>query len=445
MPGIWKPSSTQTGFGLHVRGGHEIYGTYTLRRSAFGFGGYPGATATYDTAQPFVKYTGIANGKTFSLNHGTTNNTITPYSHFHLQNVTGHCMFYHLNAEHVHNWPGNVAIENCARVTVYGYKGESNYPSFYVKDTLNFLLHGHGGNPSAYIPDGVYPPGTGPSTPQNPDTGYNPEPADYPTAYTPALIILENVDNYRISQTQDEGRNSGGHPVFGLGTRADYWHLGAEYDDALVETLLLPPGARPTLWAKGDVYAIDEPVVIGNAEDESFTNGESVTISGSGFGATQGSGRVVISPTDDIDGAGAVTQTVTSWSDTSITITAVRGALAYNTPKFLFIETDADVSNSAGYDVTFEPAASMSHTLYDEDGNVAASITAIKASIWRDREPSGAPDEELTGLSTNASGVVSFTISGAGLTPGDPVYMLLYKDHATTWKCGIVKVVPTYS
>jgi hypothetical protein len=136
---------------------------------------------------------------------------------------------------------------------------------------------------------------------------------------------------------------------------------------------------------------------------------------------------------------------VTSWSDTSITITAVRGALAYNTPKFLFIETDADVSNSAGYDVTFEPAASMSHTLYDEVGNLAASITAIKASIWRDREPSGAPDEELTGLSTNASGVVSFTISGAGLTPGDPVYMLLYKDHATTWKCGIVKVVPTYS
>jgi hypothetical protein len=445
MAPIWKPSSNQTGFGLHVRGGHEIYGTYTLRRSAWGFGGYPGVGTTYDQNTSFIQYTGIANGRTFNLNHGTTNNTIQPYTHFLVQDCTGHVQLYHLNAEHVHNWPGNFAIENSARVTVYGYKGESNYPSFYVKDTQNFLCFGHGGNPSAYIPSGVYPPGTGPSTPQNPDTGYNPEPVDFPPDYTPALFVLENVDNYRISQTQDEGRNTGGHPVFGLGTRADYWHLGAEYDASVVETLLLPPGARPTIWTKGDVYAEETPVLIGDAEDESFTNGESVTITGSGFEASQGTGRVVISPSNNIAGVGVVTQTVTSWSATSVTITAVRSSLAYNTPLYLFIETDSDVSNASGYVVAFEPIASLSHTLYDEDGDAVTNETSIKASIWRNREPSGAPDQELTGLSTNGSGVITFSIEATGLDPGEPVYMLLYKDHATTWKVGAVKVVPTYS
>ena len=46
-------------------------------------------------------------------------------------------------------------------------------------------------------------------------------------------------------------------------------------------------------------------------------SGESFTIAGSGFGATQGLSLVQI---------GGVTQTPTSWSDSSITCTATRGS-----------------------------------------------------------------------------------------------------------------------
>lgn len=66
--------------------------------------------------------------------------------------------------------------------------------------------------------------------------------------------------------------------------------------------------------------------------DESVYPGESFVITGTGFGATQGTGGV------DIDG---VTQTVTAWGDTSITCTAVRGGNEYGTGKTLTVTTDA--------------------------------------------------------------------------------------------------------
>lgn len=93
---------------------------------------------------------------------------------------------------------------------------------------------------------------------------------------------------------------------------------------------------------------------ITNADDELFENGESITITGTGFGSTQGSGTVKLSPTDDIDDARAVTQTVTAWGDTSITMTAVRGALPVYTNLYLFVENDSAASNASGYVVQLE-------------------------------------------------------------------------------------------
>jgi hypothetical protein len=90
-----------------------------------------------------------------------------------------------------------------------------------------------------------------------------------------------------------------------------------------------------------------------------FYNTETgVVISGTNFGASQGAGSVTISPTDDINDAGAVTQTVTAWGATSITFTAVRSALGYGA-LYLFVEEDGALSNDPGYPVQFVGAASL--------------------------------------------------------------------------------------
>lgn len=89
---------------------------------------------------------------------------------------------------------------------------------------------------------------------------------------------------------------------------------------------------------------------ITDAEDEAFYGGElGVTLTGSNFGSTQGAGRVVISPTDDIDNVSAVEQTVTSWSASSIDFTVVRSSLSLNTNLYLFVEENGGNSNAAGY------------------------------------------------------------------------------------------------
>jgi hypothetical protein len=84
-----------------------------------------------------------------------------------------------------------------------------------------------------------------------------------------------------------------------------------------------------------------------------------IVITGSAFGASQGTGSVVISPTLDQTSGSAVTQTVTAWGDTSITITAVRSALALGTQLYLFVKDNgALVSN--GWPVRFQFNPSLS-------------------------------------------------------------------------------------
>lgn len=101
-------------------------------------------------------------------------------------------------------------------------------------------------------------------------------------------------------------------------------------------------------------YAGGAPVVISDAGDESYTSGEAgVVITGTGFGITQGVGTVLISPTDDVTNVAAVAQTVTSWSDTAITFTAVQGALTLGATAYLFVKENAGLSNTSGWPVSF--------------------------------------------------------------------------------------------
>lgn len=78
--------------------------------------------------------------------------------------------------------------------------------------------------------------------------------------------------------------------------------------------------------------------------------GKDLTITGTDFGASQGSGSVVLSPANDIDDANAETQTISSWGDTSITTTGLAlptGVVAGDTV-YLFV-TDGSAGESTGF------------------------------------------------------------------------------------------------
>ncbi len=83
--------------------------------------------------------------------------------------------------------------------------------------------------------------------------------------------------------------------------------------------------------------------------DAAVAHGNAVVVTGSGFEAAQGAGSVLLSPADDVDDVGAVTQTIDSWSDTGIGITVARGALSLDTNVYLFVKNDAGASNAAGF------------------------------------------------------------------------------------------------
>jgi len=96
-------------------------------------------------------------------------------------------------------------------------------------------------------------------------------------------------------------------------------------------------------------------VVISGVSDSTLYSGQTgIVITGTGFGASQGSGQVIVSPTDNVNDSSAVLQTVTSWGDTSITITAVQKHLAVNVPYYLFVKTDGAVSNESGFSVMYK-------------------------------------------------------------------------------------------
>lgn len=81
-----------------------------------------------------------------------------------------------------------------------------------------------------------------------------------------------------------------------------------------------------------------------------------VVIAGTNFGVTQSSGHVVISPSNDVNDVNAVSQTVTSWGDTSVTINVVRNTLSLATNLYLFVVNDGGSSNASGSVVQILPS-----------------------------------------------------------------------------------------
>lgn len=151
--------------------------------------------------------------------------------------------------------------------------------------------------------------------------------------------------SWNITSSADTGTTTGAFGVFA------YQYLGA-VDYRLVGIATGSEVAPLSAPAAG--------VTITDAGDESFMVGETMTITCTGAGASQGAGRVVLSPTDDIDDAGAIELTVSAWSDTEVQAVAALGGLSFLTNVYLFIENNGGTSNTSGYVVQFiQPPALM--------------------------------------------------------------------------------------
>lgn len=118
----------------------------------------------------------------------------------------------------------------------------------------------------------------------------------------------------------------------------------------------------PTFDADDPLAAVGGVTVTDVDTDEDVYPGQTVTVTGTGFGATQSSGAVTI------DG---VTQAVTSWADTSIQITVTQGDLKYGAHTLqvtnslaesgtLGITLSADTANNYLYVDVVDPANSDS-------------------------------------------------------------------------------------
>lgn len=108
---------------------------------------------------------------------------------------------------------------------------------------------------------------------------------------------------------------------------------------------------------------------ISSTSSASPANGGSLTITGTNFGASQGSGSVTI---------GGVTQTVTSWSDTSITVTVSRGTNKYGAALNVVV-TDNSANSSSPYALTgLTPQADWSYVDIGTPNTTAANrITSV--------------------------------------------------------------------
>jgi hypothetical protein len=189
-------------------------------------------------------------------------------------------------------------------------------------------------------------------------------------------------------------------------------------------------------------YDLDEPTI--SAAGTMYAGQTGVAITGALFGSTQGSGRVVISPSDDIDDVDAEEQTVTSWADGAIAITVVLGGLDLDTGLYLFVENDSGQSNAAGFAVEIDSRPYVRETLIDLTGAAVVSEASITMLVWRALPTTGAPnpDQALT-VSTNGAGLVDQVITRGALAVNDPVWIAFLKNGSPA-RGTLRKITPVY-
>lgn len=175
--------------------------------------------------------------------------------------------------------------------------------------------------------------------------------------------------------------------------------------------------------------APSQDVVISSIGGGTIQNGQAFTIAGSGFLASQGGGKVIVSPTDNKDDEGAIEQTITSWSTGDIQGTGVRSGLSFRTTYYVFVVTDQGDVNANGFEIQFVPTtATMQFLQANNDHFVGnngqpVSLSGITVHVFRASRPqSGNADQVLTNQSI-VDGEASWAANAGSLDADDPCYI----------------------
>lgn len=154
------------------------------------------------------------------------------------------------------------------------------------------------------------------------------------------ISVSDGTETIEADENSDQQAHAIAHKIGQSGTVTIAWTLAASRNwSCRAIAFSEPASATPT---------------ISSVAPSEFEGGQvGVTITGTTFEASQGSGNVVISPSDNVADGSAVSQTETAWSDTSITITTARGSLNYGDQMYLFVTNDTGNSNASGYPVKF--------------------------------------------------------------------------------------------
>ena len=198
--------------------------------------------------------------------------------------------------------------------------------------------------------------------------------------------------------------------------------------DAVAVTLAIRPAST------------ESAVTITTVSDETLNDGQTgVTVFGTNFGATQGTGKVFISPTNNVANGSRVEQTVNGWGASSINITAVRGALAQSTNMYLFVVNGSGSSNASGHVVQFNPTRKLKVLVHSS----AASATGVRGVVFNPPsggQLTGTEIGEFTGQTFEASlesgqavlKVLTSAFGGDNLTTSDAPVVLVRNDTNTT-------------
>ena len=112
-------------------------------------------------------------------------------------------------------------IRNSQYVSIYGLKGEGNYPELWVRDSDHVRVFGYGGNAAAYEQT--------------------------------ALFRFERTPNFLVANAVDQPRLAGiGSDDFfaGRGVDPNQWHMIIEHPSGGKEIKTLPLD-RPVLYRRG--------------------------------------------------------------------------------------------------------------------------------------------------------------------------------------------------
>lgn len=190
---------------------------------------------------------------------------------------------------------------------------------------------------------------------------------------------------------------------------------------------------RSVTLAIRELQVANTPIVSDFGDEYHFHGETSVVITGTNFNASQGDGLVRVCPTDNYADAGAVSQTVTAWGATSITVTVNLSSFEFDTDIYLFVKNSDEERNAAGYVFQRQPRVFFRDTnVIDLSATANPNLSGINYRIFSDAALSTSIADG-TGEIVNASADIEIgplDIEGIDPNAMDPVWLALTIDGA---------------